>query len=103
MVPWPRVHPLLMTLRRSAFLASASSASSMMKEGCHFVIERNSAAPLISTLCNERHAKKFKTPSNVVLPLLGSTDVTSKIGLCVTTLDCSCSHENTIHSVTATA
>src|SRR6516164_3535723 len=56
MTPWPRAHPLLITLRRSGLSASASSASSTISVGCHFAIERNSAGPLMSTLCSERRA-----------------------------------------------
>ena len=78
---WPRVHPELKTLRRSAFFVMSSSASSIAKVGCHLAIDRNSAAPEISTLFNARRTRKEMTPSSVLLPESRSTERASKVGL----------------------
>jgi hypothetical protein len=56
--PLSLVQPLLTTLRRSALLLKVSSASSTMKDGFHFSMERNSAAPEISTDGKPRRTRK---------------------------------------------
>ena len=93
MTVWPRVHPELTTLRRSALSVRTSSPSSITNVGCHLAIERNSAAPLISTLLSARRARKVMMPSSVVLPESFSAERTSRIGLWVANRSYSCSHE----------
>src|SRR5215467_5776795 len=78
--PWPRVHPLLITWRRSGLSTNASSASSMTNVGCHLSIERYRAAALIPTLKSERRTIKLTTPIKVDLPESRSAEVTNKIG-----------------------
>src|SRR6266536_6053604 len=92
--PWPRVHPELTTSRRSSLRLKMVSASSMTKHGCHFSIERNSAADEIPTLGNVRCARKLMTPRTVDLPEFASADVTMRIGLCVSL---SCTQVIVIH------
>ena len=102
MTPSPRVQPLLMTARKSSLSTSAVSASSMIKQGAHFVMLRKSAGPLMETFGNPHHTKKLMTLSKVVLPESFSAEVANNIGLWVASVSCWCSHEKTIHSATAT-
>ena len=97
----PRVHPEFMTARSGSLFIRITSASSTMMLGCQISIERNSVASLISIHYKARGTRKLMMLRSCVLPLLGSADVTSKIGEC--TAATSCTQANKIHNATVSA
>ena len=100
--PALRVQPLIDDRAQRLVLdQQVTSASSTMIVGSHFSIERNSAASEIPAVIRPRGTRKPTIEISVVLPLLASADVASRIG--EWTAAASCTQANNIHSATATA
>jgi hypothetical protein len=76
-------------------LLNRPSASSMIRVGCSRSTVRYTLGPVGSTLTNGFGTRKRRTPSRVLLPESGSTEIAARMGECVVP---SCAHAVIVHS-----
>src|SRR4029079_9513329 len=94
-----RLQPAFTIARRSDLRQNRSSASSMISVGRSRSTVRYTLGPVGSTLTNGFGTRKRRTPSSVLLPESGSTEISAKIGECAAP---SCAHAVIVHNAVAT-